>query len=291
MLTSDGQTRVVYGAGSKESCGSLSERFRMGEQIKWGPWGNIVSLLRVEKPLETHYEWASFFSMSNFAAVKKFLDREVVYYCILNQYAPENKQSPLFVCKKFVGAKAVFDRLDNEMSRQAGNISCISAPLAGEKLRDLRTRRMLTADVDDLTIANGDPNVPAEQVELAREAYKQCLNFGQTLSQQANRLGQGGAEGPKRSVVHFCGKWLPLGEGSKRKGDLVITVRETIGWKYNTKPPKPAADGVEQEEPPSASRGVGMLCREFFIDRKLHEPLPPAPGLAPMWALEKARHG
>ena len=42
MLTSDGQTRVLYGAGTKETCGSLKDRFRMGEQIKWGPWGNTT---------------------------------------------------------------------------------------------------------------------------------------------------------------------------------------------------------------------------------------------------------
>ena len=46
---------------------------------------------------------------------------------------------------KFEGAEAVFERLDNEMSRQAGNIAVISAPLQGEKLKDLRQRRATAA--------------------------------------------------------------------------------------------------------------------------------------------------
>ena len=292
MMTSDGQTRVVFGAGDKETCGSIADRFRLGEQIKWGPWGNVLSIVRVEKPLATHYEFVSFFQISNYSALKKMLDKEVVYYCILYQYAPEGKQSPLFVAKKFVGQKNVFERLDNEMSRQAGNIHVISPTLSGEKLRDLRSRRALTADVDDVTLCNNDKRVPAEQATVAREAFQQCLHFGTTGTQEAERLGMGGAEGPKRSVIHFAGRWLPLGEGANRKGDLVCTVRETIGWKYNSKPPPPPKEGEEGgEEPPSASRSVGMLCREFFIDTVLHEPPPYAPGLKGAWALHQQRTG
>ena len=49
---------------------------------------------------------------------------------------------------------------------------------------------------------------------VAREAYEQCLTYGGT------------GDGPKCSIVHFAGKWLPLGEGSERKGKLVCCVRE-----------------------------------------------------------------
>ena len=50
-------------------------------------------------------------------------------------------------------------------------------------------------------------------------------------------------------------------------------------------------DEEQKEEPPSASRTVGMLCREFFVDADLHEPLPPAVGFASMWQLEQQRRG
>ena len=117
-----------------------------------------------------------------------------------------------------------------------------------------------------------DAKISAE-IEIAREAYGQCLNYG------------GDGEGPKRSVLHFAGRWLPLGEGSKRKGQLVVCVRETIGWKYLSKPDK---DGNDK---PSAARKIGMLCREFFVDKKLYEPAPAAPGFKPQWELWKLSGG
>jgi len=267
----------------------LAERFRLGEQIKWSPWGTILSLVRVEKPLGTHFEFTSFFQVNNYAALNKLLDKEVTYYCILNQFAPESKKSPLFVARKFVGQKAVFDRLDNEMSRQNGNIPIISPTLTGEKLRDLRARRMLVNDYDDTVVCNGDSRVPGEQAAIAREAYQNCLFYGEPLRTTASRLGAGGAEGPKRSVLHYAGNWLPLGEGPNRKGDLTIVVRETIGWKYNTKSKKGGDD--EEDEPPSASRSIGMLCREFFIDKTFHEPQPYAEGFAAAWQLHQQRKG
>jgi len=291
MLTADGETRVIFGAGTRDTCGSLAERFRMGEQIVWGPWGNILSILRVEKPLDTHYEFSTFFSIANYAAVRKALDANVVYYCVLHHFAPESKQSPRFVCRKFCGAKEVFARLDNEMSRQSGNISVVSPPLSGEKLRDLRARRMLTADMTDAEVCNNDARVPADQAALAREAHQQCLYYGEPAAALAGRLGGGGAEGPKRSIIHYGGKWLPLGEGANRKGDLIICVRETIGWKYTSKPTKPKPGEEPGEGPPSAARGVGMLCREFFIDTMMRQPQPHAPSFAAQWRLEEARRG
>merc|ERR1712070_1015066 len=84
LITAEGETRVVFGAGGRETCGSVNERFRLGEQIKWSPWGTVLSIVRVEKPLATHYEFTSFFAVNNYAALKKVLDKEVVYYCILN---------------------------------------------------------------------------------------------------------------------------------------------------------------------------------------------------------------
>ena len=93
-------------------------------------------------------------------------------------------------------------------------------------------------------------------------------------------------------MVHFAGRWLPLGEGSKRKGQLVVCVRETIGWKYLGKPekPKPGVEG-SGESKPSAARKIGMLCREFFVAKRLMEPAPAAPGLKPQWELHKLRGG
>jgi hypothetical protein len=58
MLTADGQTRIVINAGPREACGSSADRMRVGEQIGWSPWGRVLSIVRVEKPLPTHYECA-----------------------------------------------------------------------------------------------------------------------------------------------------------------------------------------------------------------------------------------
>ena len=71
----------------------------------------------------------------------------------------------------------------------------------------------------------------------------------------------------------------------QRAGELVITVRETIGWKYDTKPPPPGKDAK-----PSASRTVGLLIREVYIDTSIREEPPVAPGLGAAWALHQ-RHG
>ena len=80
--------------------------------------------------------------------------------------------------------------------------------------------------------------------------------------------------------------WLPLGEQPKRQGELVITVRETIGWKYAISPPPPGKDAK-----PSADRKIGLLIREFYIDTQLTEAPPIAPGLAAAWALSQQRGG
>jgi hypothetical protein len=273
MLTDDGQTRVVFGAGTRETCGSLSEHFRMGEQITWSPWGTILSILRVEKPLDTHFEFLAFFNVNNYAAVKKMLASTVVYYELFNQSAPEGKQSKRFLARKYVGSAAVFGRLEAEMGRQSGNISTVSAPLAGEALSDLRKRKKHMSDpsVEDAELPqlllNGEKGVPGEQIDLAREAHKLCLDGP-----------EGGAapEGaPKLSTVHYGGRWLPLGEGSNRKGELVLCVRETIGWKYNS----------------IASRSIGFLCREIFCDKSMKEPQPRAPGFMAAWKLHIERGG
>ena len=42
------------------------------------------------------------------------------------------------------------------------------------------------------------------------------------MTSEASRLGAGGAEGPKRSVIHFAGRWLPIGEGANRKGEALV---------------------------------------------------------------------
>jgi hypothetical protein len=256
MLTADGQTRAVLCAGGREHCGSIGDRTRIGEQIRWSPWGTILEITRVEKPLATHYEWVSFFQYGNFAGAKKLLDANATYYVLFHQHAPESAISKRFVAAKYEGSEAVFARLDNEMSRQVGNIACVSPPLMGEKIQDLRARRRLAASAPAAEIALGEPNPDAADVAahvaIAREAYNQCLSYG------------GAGEGPKRSVVHFAGRWLPLGESGKRKGQLVCCVRETIGWKYNAKPSK---DG---EDKPSASRArSGCSCASSLSGREV----------------------
>ena len=85
--------------------------------VCWALWHALV------------WQWVTFFHISNFAGVKKFLDADATYYCILHQYHPEHDKSPRFNAVKFEGQDAVFARLDNEMSRQNGNIACVSAPL------------------------------------------------------------------------------------------------------------------------------------------------------------------
>ena len=280
ILTNDGQTRVVFGSGKRDTCGALADRFRMGEQIKWTPWGQIAQIVRVEKPLASHFEWVSFFQMANFAGVKKYLDKEADYYVITHTLFPESPAAPCFNAMKFSGQEDVFKRLDNEMSRQGGNISCISPTFTGDKLKDLRMRRAVAIDADASQVAFGEKNHASADIQakvaIAKEAYNLCLTYG------------GPGEGPKRSVLHFCGRWLPLGEGSNRKGQLVCLVRETIGWKYDTKPPPPG-----KEEKPSAARGVGLLVREFFIGKRgtWPEPEPRAPGFRGCWEMHKKRNG
>ena len=95
-----------------------------------------------------------------------------------------------------------------------------------------------------------------------------------------------GEGGPDISVISFVGRWLPLGEAAKRTGELVITIRETIGWKYDNKPPPPG-----KEAKPSADRKIGLLIREFYIDTALREAPPIAPGLGAQWALYEKRLG
>ena len=151
--------------------------------------------------------------------------------------------------------------------------------MTGEKLKDLRLRRAQAAAPEtpngDIAFGEPNPDTPdiSNKVAIAKEAYQQCLTYG------------GDGDGPKRSVLHFAGKWLPLGEGSQRKGQLVCTVRETIGWKYVG---KPSPDG---EDKPSAARKIGMLCREFYVAKKFHQPSPFAPGFAAQWFMHKKRMG
>ena len=136
----------------------------------------------------------------------------------------------------------------------------------------------MAAPFAEVAFGEKNPDSPDIQakVAIAKEAYEQCLTYG------------GPGEGPKRSVLHFCGRWLPLGEGPSRKGQLVCLVRETIGWKYDTKPPKEG-----KEEKPSAARGVGLLVREFFVGKKgtWPEPEPAAPGFRACWNMYKLRNG
>jgi hypothetical protein len=230
--------------------------------------------LRVEKPLDTHFEFLAFFNVNNYAAVKKMLASTVVYYELFNQSAPEGKQSKRFLARKYVGSAAVFGRLEAEMGRQSGNISTVSAPLAGEALSDLRKRKKHMSDpsVEDAELPqlllNGEKGVPGEQIDLAREAHKLCLD-----EPEGGAAPEEGA--PRLSTVHYGGRWLPLGEGSNRKGELVLCVRETIGWKYNS----------------IASRSIGFLCREIFCDKSMKEPQPRAPGFMAAWKLHIERGG
>jgi hypothetical protein len=81
-------------------------------------------------------------------------------------------------------------------------------------------------------------------------------------------------------VLSFAGRWLPQGEALKREGELVIHVRETLGWKFETKPSKGGS---------AACRRVGLLVREHFIDTELHDEPPFAPGLGAAWQMQERR--
>ena len=280
MITTDGQTRVLLGEGPREACGASADRMRVGEQIGWSPWGLVLSITRVEKPLPTHFEWVSFFDRGNYSAVRSMVDQDCVYYCLLHHNLPVDPEGKRLIVRKLVGANDVCQRLAgvdgaSEMSRQRGNISCVSAPLQGEKLLDLRKRRAILSEEDNMEMAivgEGEP-LPTHMryrgdIALAKEAYQQCLTYG------------GDGDGPKRSVLHFCGRWTPVGEGTQRRGQLVVCVRETIGWKYTGR-----GGGA------SAARKIGLLVREFYIDRRLNEPRPRAPGLRPAWELHELRTG
>ena len=279
-VTGEGDTRVVFGAGGKDACGSAKDRFRLGEQIKWGPWGVALAIVRVADPLPTHYEMIYRHHAGNFAAVKKSLDKGVVYYCLVHQRAPAHPQVPPFDAKVYLGQAAVFERLDNEMSRMGGKVAVIAPALMGEKLRDLQKRRENAAlgsdDDEDGADSDDEGGGAARANAIARRAYAECVNW---------ESGAPGDAGPDVSVVSFAGRWLPPGEGPKRRGELVITVRETIGWKYQSKPP------AKGDPKPSASRSVGLLVREFFVDTALYEDPPLAPGLAAAWNLHEQRMG
>lgn len=126
------------------------------------------------------------------------------------------------------------------------------------------------------------PSVPFTPSLFAPHWALPSLRFKESVDWKSGAPG----DGPDISVVSFCGKWLPLGEGSKRTGELVITIRETIGWKYDSKPPPPGKDAK-----PSASRAIGLLIREMYIDTDFYEEPPFAPGLSAAWALHEQRHG
>ena len=274
-LTPDGDTRCTFGAGFKDASGSSKDRLRIGEQIKWGPWGVVLSLVRVSDPLPTHYEWAMRNHGGNFAGIKQMLHPGVVYYAITHHRAPAHAQTPPFSARVMHGSKGVFERLDNEMSRMIGKIGAISPALMGDKITDLQARREQLAGEEENEYDDSSEQLRAER-EIARQAYAESVSWDS---------GAPGDAGPDISVLSFAGRWLPLGEGPKRAGDLVITVRETLGWKYQSKPP------AKGNAKPSASRAIGLLIREFYIDTNITEAPPIAPGLAAAWALNEKRGG
>jgi hypothetical protein len=271
-LTPSGDTRVVFSAGGKDATGSTKDRLRVGELITWGPWGVALSIVRVLDPLPTHYEWVMRQHYSNYAGVRAMLHPGCTYYLITHHSAPAHAQTPTFSARVMLGAKGVFQRLDNEMSRMGGRVAIISCNLLGDKIADLQARRAQLAAAADEPDEEGGSEQAATERAIARQAYNESVHW---------KSGAPG-DGPDISVTCFAGKWLPLGEGPKRAGELVITIRETIGWKYDNKPPPPG-----KEAKPSAARSVGLLIREVYIDTQLHEEPPIAPGLAGAWALHQ----
>lgn len=272
----NGDTRGTFNAEGKEACGATKDRLRMGEQITWGPWGVALSIVRVIDPLPTHYEWVARNNAGNFAGLRAMLHPGCTYYTVIHHHAPAHAQTPPFACKVFYGAKGTFERLDNELSRMVGKIGCTSPAYMGDKVVDIQMRRAeLMAASDDDGEDLGEQAL-AERA-LAREAYKASVEW---------KSGAPGEGGPDISVISFVGRWLPLGEAAKRTGELVITIRETIGWKYDNKPPPPG-----KEAKPSADRKIGLLIREFYIDTALREAPPIAPGLGAQWALYEKRLG
>ena len=99
-ITPDGDTRVIFGAGGKEATGSTKDRLRVGELIKWGPWGVALSIVRVFDPLPTHYEWVMRNNGGNFAGVRAMLAPSCKYYTIIHHHAPAHAQTPPFAAKR-----------------------------------------------------------------------------------------------------------------------------------------------------------------------------------------------
>merc|ERR1719181_1245768 len=90
------------------------ERLRVGEQIAWNEWGQIVSIVRMRMPRETHFEILSCFQTGAYASIKRQLDTNVMYYEVV--HFVDEKVPPQ--SKVHVGEK--------EMSRMTGHIDVIS---------------------------------------------------------------------------------------------------------------------------------------------------------------------
>ena len=262
-ITADGATRVVLGGGDRDSCGSSKDRLRMGEEIQWSAWGKALAITRVFTPVQTHYEWACCFDTGNYTAIKTALDPAVAYYTVVHHHAA-HEMVPQRSVRMALGAEEVLEKLEAEMRRTKGKISCISADYLGEKLADFRARHAFAAE---------DSSPDADAADAARQAYLEC----------ASRSGE------QLSVLSFCGRWLPIGESPRRAGDLVVCIRETLGFKSFAKP-KPASSRRDDGATPTSARVVDFILREVFIDTRLHEALPLAPGLAAAWRTHEQRH-
>ena len=154
-LTREGDTRLLLCAGDRAACGSALERFRMGEQLSFDQWGRnrrrkwnlrpsnfrsgpparrvtlppctgVTSILRVQQPLETHYEWASCFHTANFASIRRQIDDDATFYCIVHHVTHQDKQrkagfaevaSRKTSTRKYTRGKDVFEQLELEMVR------------------------------------------------------------------------------------------------------------------------------------------------------------------------------
>ena len=84
----------------------------------------------MQQPLETHFEWASCFHTANFASVRRQIDDDATFYCIVHHVAHHDKQrKPGFAevasrkttARKFTRGKDVFEQLELEMVRAASS--------------------------------------------------------------------------------------------------------------------------------------------------------------------------
>ena len=215
----------------REHCGLISDRTRIGEQIRW-TLGQILGIVRVEKLLATLAEWVSP-STTETCGRREAARRQRHLLRALPPVCPGIGHLEALVASKFEGSEAVFARLDNEMSWQVGNIACLTAA-DGRKDPGPARATTIAAEAPAADIAFGEPN-PDARCDGAGGPRQGGLLPVPTYG--------GPGEGPKRSVVHFASLAAPRRERQAERPARLPRARD-IGWKYNSKPSKDGEDNL-----------------------------------------------